>query len=189
MLTKVFLEGPLGKKFGREWEFDISSPAEALRMVDANEPGVFAWIKANLRQYSRYKVLCKYENSGKVEALGDEEYQMLGKPIEIRFVPLIEGAGAVGRVVLGIVLVVAGVYFQQPWMVQAGVGMIVGGVVQLLVSQPEMGGEQVETKNRTSYYFDGPVNTTQQGVPVQLIYGQALVGSHAISAEVSIDQL
>lgn len=46
-----------------------------------------------------------------------------------------------------------------------------------------------ERKDKTSYYFDGPANTTMQGVPVQLIYGRALVGSHGISAALTIDQL
>lgn len=189
MLTKVILEGVMGKQFGREWAFDISSPAEALRMVNANKPGVFIWIKKNLEKYASYKVICKYE-SGREEELDKDSYMLNGKPTEIRFVPIVEGAGAVGRIILGIVLVVAGVYTGQAWLVQMGVAMALGGVIQLLTPQPKTNSNQEETKNKTSYFYDGPINTTRQGVPVQLIYGdQVLVGSHAISAQVSVDQL
>lgn len=198
MLTKVILEGEMGKKFGREWAFDITSPAEALRMVDANSPGVFIWIKSNLAKYEAYRVVCKYEN-GTEEELDKDSYVLQGKPTEIRFVPLIEGAGGKwGRVILGAVLVVVGfaiTFFTQgfggaigSYFIQAGVAMMIGGIIQALTPQPKKE-QEMQSKDLTSHFFDGPVNTTEQGVPVQLIYGEVLVGSHAISAEVTVDQL
>ncbi len=190
MLTKVILEGPMGKACGRTWAFDISSPSEALRMVDANRPGVFNWIRNNLKKYEAYRVVCRYED-GKTEELDQGSYTLMNKPVEIRFVPIVQGSGNAGRIILGAVLVIAGVWFQQPWLIQMGAGLIVGGVIGLLTPQPKLNSsDEKESKNKTSHFFDGPVNTTEQGVPVQLIYGETvLVGSHAISAEVSIDQL
>jgi len=198
MLTKVILEGEMGKKFGREWSFDISSPAEALRMVDANNPGVFIWIKSNLAKYEAYRVVCKYED-GREESLDKDSYILQGKPAEIRFVPLIEGAGGKwGTAILGAILIVVGyaiIAFTSgfggvigSYMIQAGVSMMIGGIIQALTTQPKKG-DEAQRKDMTSHFFDGPVNTTEQGVPVQLIYGEVLVGSHAISAEVTVDQL
>lgn len=189
MLTKVYLEGPMGKQFGREWEFELSSPTEALRMVDANCPGVFIWIKQNLENFPQYRVVCSYEN-GVTEELDENTYQMNGVIKEIRYVPLIEGAGGVGKMIMGVVLIVAGVVFQQPWMVNIGVSMMISGAIELLTPKPNLDKmEQKENKNKTSYFFDGPVNTTMQGVPVQLVYGRMLIGSHVISAGMSVDQL
>lgn len=195
LLTEVILEGPLGKAFGRKWQLAISSPAEALRMVDVNRPGVFAWIRQNLEKYDRYKIICEYEG-GRADQLDIDGYSMQGKPVRIRFVPIVEGAGATGRVILGAALVAAGMVataYGNPItgkvLFSVGVSLIVGGVIEMLSPQPKMP-NVTNANDGTSHYFNGPVNTTAQGVPVQLIYGfNVMVGSHAISADVSIAQL
>lgn len=189
-LTKVILEGPLGKQFGREWEFAIDSPREALKMVDANKPGVFGWIKQNLAKYSRYQVICE-RRDGTVEELDNDSYPLnQGNLKSVRFVPVIEGASNVFKVVVGIVLVVVGAVFQQPWAVKIGVSLIVGGVIGALSPRPKMDSSgNREGDSKASYLFDGPANTTAQGSPVQLIYGRILAGSHSISAAVTVDQL
>lgn len=190
MLTKVILEGPMGKAFGREWELMVNSPNEALRMIDANTPGVFLWIKTNLQKYSHYRVICEYED-GRVEHLNEDDYRLERKCKSIRFVPVVSGAGGgVFQAIIGIVLIVVGVIFEQPWMIAMGAGMLIGGVAAMLAPKPKLNqDQQTERKDSTSYYFDGPANTTMQGVPVQLIYGKCLVGSHSISAAVTVDQL
>lgn len=189
MLTKVILEGPMGKEFGREWAFAINSPREALSMVNANKPGVFNWIRANLQKYATYRVVCEYED-GRVEELDKDAYMLKGRPALIRFVPLVEGASDVVRTIVGAILVVVGVVYEQPWMVNIGASMMIGGVIEMLSPRPKMDERNgAEGEGKSSYYFNGPANTTNQGVPVQLVYGRMLVGSHAISAAVTVDQL
>ena len=195
MLTKITLDGPMGRKFGKKWELEVNSPSEALRLIDANKPGVFTWIRSNLKKYSRYRVICEYED-GRIEHLSQEEYAFERKCKSIRFVPVIEGAGGNGifQTIIGIVLIVVGVVFEMPNLIYAGAAMLIGGVAAMLAPKPKIGGgvdtmSGSERKDKTSYYFDGPANTTQQGVPVQLIYGECLVGSHSISAAVTVDQL
>jgi predicted phage tail protein len=101
----------------------------------------------------------------------------------------VEGASAGLRFVVGAVIAVVGAYFGQTWAVNIGVGLMVGSVIEMLTPKPKMP-DTSERKDKTSYYFDGPVNTTAQGVPVPLIYGHNVrVGSHAISAQVTVDQL
>lgn len=192
MLTEVILDGPMGKKFGKTWELAVGSPNEALRMIDANKPGVFAWIKTNLDKYERYRVTVTYHD-GREEDLSEEEYKLERSVKRIRFTPVIEGAGGnngILQTVLGIVLIVVGVVFAVSNLTYMGAAMVIGGVAAMLAPKPKMGDlEQSERKDKTSYYFDGPANTTMQGVPVQLIYGTCLVGSHSISAALTVDQL
>ncbi|HCT9768772.1 TPA: tail assembly protein, partial [Klebsiella pneumoniae] len=47
-----------------------------------------------------------------------------------------------------------------------------------------------QADNTDSFYFDGPQNTSNQGNPVQLNYGEEiLVGSQIVSSSITIDQL
>ena len=188
-LTKVILEGPLGKQFGREWEFAIDSPREALRMVDANSPGVFAWIKQNLQKYSRYRVVCERDD-GVLEDLDNDTFLLnRGRLKSVRFVPLVEGASNVVKMVVGIVLIGVGLFAPgQQWALKLGIAVLAAGVVGALSPRPKMD-TAGNTEGKASYLFDGPANTTAQGSPVQLIYGRVLAGSHAISAAVTVDQL
>lgn len=186
MLTKVYLEGAMGKAFGREWELQITSPADALRIIEANKPGLFAWIKQHLGKFDRYRVVCEYAD-GRIEEMDNDTVFMEGRPVVVRFVPLVRGAGAVFRFVLGAVLVVGGLFFGQGWAVKIGAALMIGSAIEMLSPRPKR--DEVERKDKTSHYFDGATNTTMQGVPVPLIYGRVLTGSHHISAALSVDQL
>ena len=107
MLTTVILDGAMGKLFGREWEFAISSPREALNMVEANKPGVLRWVRENLAKFSSYRVTCEYEDGNK-EDLDSEGYEFQRKLKSVRFTPIITGQGHAFKVVIGVVLVVVG---------------------------------------------------------------------------------
>ncbi|MBE0438031.1 MAG: tail assembly protein [Methylomicrobium sp.] len=197
MLTKIILDGPMGKKFGREWNLAVNSPAEALRMIDANKPGVFAWIRDNLDKYEGYQVICKYEDDSE-EYLNNDTFELERELKEIRFVPTVVGAGGgkgVGalQIVLGVVLIIAAIWTGGlaagaiPG-VLAGVGMIASGIVTMLTTMPKPGDmSDTERRDGTSYYFDGPTNTSMEGVPVPLIAGRCLIGSHPIYVNLTVD--
>lgn len=201
MLTKVYLEGEMGKQFGKEWELEFSSPGEAMRLIDANSPGLQKWVYDNIEKYARYQVIAEYED-GTLEYLEDQTYAMERVCVALRYIPVIEGAGGngSGTFITGAVLFVIGAaisYFSSGTMaafgvdmMKAGAMMMIGGVVQMLTPVTSLDtNSSSDRKDKTSYYFDGPVNTARQGVPVPLIYGRCLVGSIAISADLSIDQL
>ena len=190
MLTAVYLEGPMGKALGREWNLHVNSPREALALIEANGVRVKHWIRQNLEKYSHYRVVCEFPD-GRREELSEEEYKTLVmRPSVIRFVPLVVGAGGAVKTILGIVLIVVGAIFQQPWLMKLGATMVLGGIIEMLSPRPKNNdATNSERKDKTSYYFDGPVNTTGQGIPVPLIYGRVRCGSHVISAAVSVDQL
>lgn len=68
--------------------------------------------------------------------------------------------------------------------VTAGIGMIAGGVVQLLSRTAQAGEAGADSAdNQASYVFNGPVNTTAQGGCVPVLYGGPMeIGSTVISA-------
>lgn len=78
-----------------------------------------------------------------------------------------------------------------------GVGLVLGGTAQLLTPQPKtpngigMGtsGTESQTDPRKSYSFSGIQQTSRQGVPVPIVYGETLVGSVVISAGIDTVQV
>lgn len=202
--TTVILDGVMGKKFGEKWELYVNSPAEALRMVEANKPGFSRWVRDNLDTYEGYEVTCEYAN-GVTEIIGEEELTISGRIKSIRFTPVINGSGNTAKIVLGVIIIAIAVI--ATWgvgltavggllggglataAVVGGAGLILGGIVGLLTPQPTVGGDSFQSRtDKTSYYFNGPVNTTMQGVPVPLIYGRCLVGSHVVSVNFTVDE-
>ena len=196
-MTEIILEGPLGKEFGREWLLAISSPAEALRLIDANKPGIARWIRGNLENCPAYSVVCTYDN-GNMEELDECDYVLNKKIKRIVFVPIVEGAGgSAGKIILGAALIVGSFYAPElvatmgastsmgtavgGAMFSMGMTMIMSGAAQMLSTPPP--------PLQQSSGFGGGTNTAQQGASVPLIYGTCLVGSQTISVAMSVDQM
>jgi len=134
---------------------------------------------------------------------------------EIHIFPAVGGAGGVGRIILGVVLIIVAVVvtiFAPPagaaiWgtlggyaiggtavsLALAGVVSIAGGVMALMSKTPTMQGYQNAASGsvdqKLSFIFNGAVNNTEQGVPVPLVYGDHLTGSTVISAGLIVKQL
>lgn len=199
MLTTVHLDGALGKEFGSKWELAASSPREALALINANRPGLIAWIKQKATEFTHYRVVCEYHD-GRTEDLDDSTYLLNRKVKSVRFMPVIVGSGGspLGRMLVGAMLMVGGFYLATipgmqgigQFVANVGFSFVLGGAIGLISPQPGNNNTQEGDAGKTSNYFDGPTNTTQQGVPVQLIYGRrVMVGSQLISARMSIDQV
>lgn len=183
-MRKVELYGPLGEAFGKEFNLHIKTVQQALKLLSAN----FKNFKQHLIDSDG---VIGYE-------VWDGDYNLDEKAQDftkqgtgtIKIIPVISGAGANGRIILGVVLVIVGVF--TTWfgdysgsVVMAGVGLIAGGIAEKLAPKPrgvEATDEQEATK---SYIFSGAVNTTRQGVPVQIGYGKMLIGSAVISASIT----
>lgn len=192
-LTTVILGGSMGKQFGKKWQLALNSVHEAFQLLEANEPGFINWIRNNADKYDRYHIKVTKRN-GSIEEIDETNILMQSDHNsikEIRITPIIAGAGAVFRIALGVVALVVSYFFPvvAPYLAPIGVSLIIGGIVELLSPTPKLSNGS-SREDKTSYYFDGPVNTVNQGVPVTLIFGkEVLVGSQAISAKVTIDQL
>jgi predicted phage tail protein len=183
MLRKIKLYGQLAKFVGRRvLEADVATAAEAVRMLVANFPGIEQHMA---EQYYRVTV-------GTYDLALDEIHDPAGQQ-DIKIMPVIAGAGAVGRIIIGVLLVVAAIAIPGLGLGLAGsvvtaVGLfggslILGGVAQLLSPVPKVPqGPDTDNDPRKTYNFSGIQQTSRQGVPVPCIYGLTLVGSVVISA-------
>jgi len=74
-----------------------------------------------------------------------------------------------------------------------GLMMTLTGVSQLLSPTPQA--SQAAYTNmerpeaRTSFIYGGPVNTSEQGGPIPILYGRMRIGSTLVAASVSTDQI
>ncbi len=176
MLREIRLHGALGRKFGRVHRLAVESAAEAIRALCANFPA----FERHLRENSEpgYHVWVGRQNIG-----ADDLALPAGRDEPIRISPRIAGAkkGGLLQTIIGVVLVVVGVFTANPYIIAAGASLALGGVAQMLTPVPKQGKDGT-TENKPSYVFSGAVNTTAQGSPVPVLYGQMIVGSAVISA-------
>ena len=100
----------------------------------------------------------------------------LGKTVEIWLCPAMKAKSAVARIVVGVILIVVGVF--TTWFggagiyaIQAGISLILGGVVELLTPKPKIG-QQNQAGQNPSFMFNGTVNVTEQGGAVPIVYGR-----------------
>lgn len=190
MLTKVYLEGAMGRNFGRGWTLDINTAAEALQLIQANRPEFGQWIRDNLKRYTKCMIICKTKD-GKTEALDDKTLLMKREVAEIHFIPWIEGAGKAFNFIVGAAMIVVGAVLccfpaTQPLgtsLIVAGGGMLISGIVTAIMGRVK---KDNNNDSGTSYYFNGAQNTTRQGVPVPLIFGRCKVGSAVISSSINV---
>lgn len=185
-LRTVRLYGKLGARFGRRFRLAVSTPAEALRALAAQMPGFEQFLMEGKDKGMGFAVFIGRDN------LAEDQLDYPAGREDIRFAPVLLGAKKNGifNIILGIVLVVVGVIgnIYGGWgtpFIQAGIGMIVGGVAQMLAPTPKGSGSKDRPENTPSYSFNGPVNTQAQGNPVPLAYGEVYTGSAVVSAGIT----
>ena len=191
-MTLILLSGSLAKAFGRQHfrQLETGTTIEAFSALRHTIPGFEDFIRDSARRGLRYAIFRNRENVG-------EDSLTLSGTTEIRIAPVIAGSksGGVFQTVVGAVMIVAGAainYFSGgalAWlgtpMMQVGIAMTIGGVIQMLTPVPSSKSgsqqEQASTENKPSYLFNGAFNSTQQGLPVPVVYGQMLVGSSVVA--------
>jgi predicted phage tail protein len=190
MLRKIKLYGRLAKFIGkRVLEADVSSAAEAVRFLLANWP-----------ELERHMADQHYRVSLGDYDLGEDELHDPAGKQPIKIVPVVTGAGAVGRIIAGAALIVASIFIPGTALIFGtalkglvlgiGTSLALGGVAQLLTPTPTLSlGTDSPNDPRKSYSFSGIQNTSRQGTPVPIIYGEMLVGSVVISAGIDVDQV
>lgn len=122
----------------------------------------------------------------------DAVHQRLHEPLPagavVHIVPRLAGAGGGGvfQFITGAVLTalsfVPGLQFLAP----IGIGMMVGGVAQMLAPVPETPRLSREEMEKGNTYFSNLDNAVAQGMPVPVAYGDILCGSRVISQSVDI---
>ena len=196
MLRKIKLYGKLAKFIGhRVLEADVATAAEAVRFLLANWPE----LEAHLSDQHYRVSIGTYD-------IDLEELHHPAGAAPISFVPVVAGAGAVGKILAGIAIIAFAIVTAGAGLIAGlglgfgastaisiglvGLSLVVGGISQLLTPTPKvMQGADNQDDPRKSYSFSGIQNTSRAGTPVPIVYGETLVGSVVISAGIDTVQV
>ncbi len=177
MLKTIKLYGVLGKKFGKEFHLAVESTREAVKALSVQVPGFEQFMLTAHEQGLAFAVFQDDEN------ISEDQIDFETGAKVIKIVPKVIGAGGNGilQTILGAVMIVVGVITQQYWAVGMGVGMMVGGIAQMMMPKMDEG-DQNQDGNRANKGFGGAVTTIAQGNPVPILYGQREVGGFIVNA-------
>jgi predicted phage tail protein len=211
-VVKVY--GALRKFLGGRcrFEFEADTPAQALKALCVNFPGLEKWLMDRETEGMNFRVSLGREKI--TNDYGDPLVLPWSAREVFSITPVIVGAGrgfgtilaGIGLIALAVVLGPAGAGFlglgagffsgataASLSVAIGGIGasLVIGGVAQMISPQPKMGGltSGRESARLESFSFSGIVNTSKQGLPVPVAYGRVFVGSAVISAGLDVDQL
>jgi len=204
-MRAVKLSGILGEKYGQEWTLDVCTPAEALRAINANQPGFLQYLCDSERDGITYRIMLDDRDIEVDELTGPYGRETF------HLVPVYAGAGKnsgnIAKTVIGAVLAVVAIvvtygaasgymaaggslagamtatsfgFISMSTLALFGVSMMLNGISGILANGNQAGNTDA-AENKPSYVFNGPVNTVAQGGPVPLGYGELIVGSYVIS--------
>jgi predicted phage tail protein len=191
MFRVIKVYGKLAKHLGqRSFKAVVSTPAEAVRFLLANFPELRALMREGQYMVSVGRSPLELGTNPELLHYPSASFET------IRIVPVVAGAGAVGRIILGVALVALS--FIPGFAVWAGptayalitgvgASLVIGGIAQLLTPTPKLGTS--ENDPRRSYSFSGIQNVSRQGVPVPVIYGEVFTGSVVISAGINTEEV
>ncbi|MDK1394337.1 tail assembly protein [Pseudomonas protegens] len=193
-MQTVLLSGSLARMFGREHRVAIAGGFKEVMGYFRQFPGFERYMVQSADNGLRFAVFNGRRNLSETDI-----HQPLGKEV-IRIAPVLSGSKRAGglQTILGAVLMAVAYYNPfgfltgpaASFLMMTGVGMTMGGVMQMLAPLPKGLAAQDSPDNRPSYSFNGPVNTSAQGNPVGLLYGQLTIGSAVISSGIyAEDQL
>lgn len=194
-LTTIRLYGALGARFGRVHKLAVQTSAEAVKALCINFDGLEQYLYNARKNGMTFAVFRGKRN------IGLNDYKNLGGSNDIRIAPIMEGAKKADmfQTILGAVMVVAGIAVTGmtfgsagvigAGMVSAGIGMMAGGVYQMLSPQPKGLKSRDDPDNKPSYAFGGAVNTIAMGNPVPVLYGEREIGGAIISAGIVAEDI
>lgn len=94
--------------------------------------------------------------------------------------------GGVLQTIIGVTLIVVGIamggVFWPAIFISTGIGMVVGGLVQMLSPQPQL--SATGAQETRSKYLGGFQNTVRIGTTIPLLYGRRRVGGHLLSINI-----
>ncbi|WP_454869453.1 tail assembly protein [Pseudomonas gorinensis] len=180
-LTTIRLYGQL-RQFGHTFKLSVKSPAEAIKALCVQIPGFERFLSNAKSRGLEFAVFRDKRNIGENELTYDGDG-------DIRIAPVVAGSKRAGvlQTIVGAILLVAMSFFSPPFgtpLIGAGIGLVAGGVIQML--SPQAGGLKTSAapENTPGYAFGSAKNTTASGNPVPLCYGKRRVGGAIISAAI-----
>lgn len=180
-MKKLIFQGYLHDMYPEGIEVDATSAYEAIALLE-NYPGF------RVEDNVRHRVtLPKFFSRDSFYANTDEEIIEV-VPLterEIEIVDNFAGAGGGGgffQVVIGTVIATVGFVTGQAWMVKLGIGIALGGLLQMLMPQPEAIDVGKEEK---SNYLPANRNTQAIGTPIPILFGRRKVFGHYLAYNIT----
>ena len=213
-VVKVY--GALRKRLGQcRFEFDVTTPAQAIKALCVNFPGLEKWLIDSEKDGVGYRVAVSKEKAT------EENIAPLLMPFSDKEVfsitPVVAGAGrGTGQILLGAALITAAVFTAgaaatgtgflglgsagatgsafaataSSALGTFGVSLTLSGIATAISPQPNTGLERgIEAAKLESFVFNNVVNTSKQGLPVPIAYGRLFVGSAVLSSGLDVDQV
>lgn len=178
-LKTVKLLGAAGRQFGREFRLAVQSPAEAIRALCALLPEFYGWVLEQHERGVAWRVV-----TDDALGIGDDELARLTGVKTIVLAPVLSGAGAVGKIIAGVVLIVAAIVIPGSALIFGtslkalvggiGASLAFGGVAELLTPTPSFSTSTAaeSSADLESNLFSRNQGTSGQGECVPLVYGQ-----------------
>lgn len=212
-VVKVY--GALRKRLGQcRFEFEAATPAQAIKALCVNFPGLEKWLIDSEKDGVGYRVAVSKEK------ITEQDVSPLFMPFSDKEVfsitPVIAGAGGGGgRILAGVGLIAAAVFlgpslaiggagfmgatigtgliggFAAQAIGAIGLSLVLGGIAQVISPQPDFSAMESgpEAAQLESFTFSNVVNTSRQGLPVPIAYGRVFTGSAVLSSGLDVDQL
>ena len=179
-MIKLTIYGRLRKFIGQStFEIDVASPRQAFSFLINNFDGVADHIKTQ-----EYCVM-----AGKVRIT--EDLLDLQTKSDIKIIPVVHGE--IFGAIFGFAVKAVGAILSSSIVTTAltivGTNLIVSGITSLIsppASPPASGNPEEQDP---SFTFDGTTNISKQGVPINIVYGETLIGSNTVSANIDTLQV
>ena len=198
-LKVVKVYGALRKRLGQcRFEFDVATPAQAIKALCVNFPGLEKWLIDSEQDGVGYRVAIGREK------VTEENVAPLLMPFSDREVfsitPVVAGAGrGAGQIFAGLGIIAASVFIPGLGLGLSGAlvtkvglfggALLLGGIAQAISPQPELNSTLDESVQLESFTFSNVVNTSRQGMPCPIAYGRVFVGSAVLSSGLDVDQV
>jgi len=185
-MIKVTVYGRLRKFLGQStFEVDAASPRQAFSFLITNFEGV--------ADHIREQEYCVMAGNVKIT----EDLIDLQTESDIKIIPVVHGEIfpfilAAASFAAGAAATSAGLFgisfLTSTFFYTMGTSFLLQGVTNLLFPPPKPPKMQVDEQN-PSFIFTGTANISKQGVPINIVYGETMIGSNVISAGVDTLQV
>ena len=191
MFKKIKVYGTLRKFLGQsEFDVDLNTPREAISFLVCNFKGIEEHMA---EQFYTIQVGAKVITEDLLNLNTQDDIKII-PVVHGNFFPILLGAGAL----FGASAITAGTFLGSTLLVNAltavGTSMLIDGVTQMLSPQQNnlspTGQDALDPAALASNYsFTGLTNISRAGIPVNLVYGEIVVGSIVVSNGVDTVQV
>lgn len=180
-LRTIRLAGELADQFGATHRLAVGSVGEAVVAIETNHPGFRACLRSLLDRGLMFRVTVAGRD------ISDGEVTLVSSG-DVLITPVVVGASSTIMTVVGVVLLAVGAYTGQTWLMAAGAGMALGGVLGMMVKIPTLDATD-SSSGKSSYVFGGSRGTDAQGMPVPVGCGTARSEGIVISAGIDVEDM